>query len=775
MTPPHNLPRQLTSFVGRAREIADIKQRLNSTYLLTLTGAGGSGKTRLALQVAADVLDLYPHGVWQVEFAPIVDPGLVPQTVAAALGVREQPGAEVIETVAGHLRSKTTLLLLDNCEHLVKACARLTDALLRGCPNLRILATSREPLGVAGELAYRVPSLEMPPKQLPSLEVLAACESTRLFVERAILTQPGFALTSRNAPAVAQICTHLDGIPLAIELAAAWTRALAVEQIAARLDDLFGLLTSRGLTILPRHQTLKAAIDWSYELLSESERALLRRLSVFAGWWTLEAAEAVCGGDGVAAPAILELLTQLVDKSLVLVDTSAEEARYRLLQTTRAYARDRLAASGEAARTARRHRDWYVALAERAEPELRGPHQIAWLERLEKDLDNLRAALESCKAEERDTEVGLRLAAALREFWDVHDQFAEGRMWLERFVTPEPGTPPTLKTKALNGAGILAHRQGDYESVAALCGEALTLSQAHGDGREAARALHFLAHAAQGKGEYARGAALLERSVAAARGAGDKHELASALTCSGDAARSEGDYDRAARLIEEALALTDELGYLRVKAVSMHNLGQARQRQGHPEQAAALFWECLTLAGELGARRVAIHGIAGLGGTLAETDPERAATLLGAAEGLLTSADARFATLDRADFDASVAVARSRLLAAAFAAAWNRGWRMTFEEAIDQARQSLESPGQASGKPNAEAIRIDVQRLSARELEVATLVAQGLTNREIASRLVIAERTAEGHVQSILNKLGFNTRSQIAAWAVERGVRAAAR
>ncbi|HEV2460102.1 MAG TPA: hypothetical protein VGS80_17225, partial [Ktedonobacterales bacterium] len=375
----HNLPFELTSFVGRERELAELQALLLARRLLTLTGPGGTGKTRLALHLAADVVEAFTDGVWLVELAPLADPRLVPHTVAAVLGVREQPGRAMLDVLVDALRPKTLLLLLDNCEHLIATCAQLADTLLRAAPSLHILVSSREVLGIAGETVYRVPSLPLPapvqPRQPHALDALAQNDCVRLFAERAAAASPGFRLTAKNAPAIAQIGRRLDGIPLALELAAARTRVLPPEQIVARLDDRFRLLTGGSRTALPRHQTLLALIEWSYELLTEAERVLLRRLSVFAGGWSLEAAQAV-GGDGLgeAGEEVLETLAHLADKSLVDVEEAMEaaEGRYRLLETIRQYAHDKLLASGEAERVRHRHLEYFVRFAEQAEPHLRG-------------------------------------------------------------------------------------------------------------------------------------------------------------------------------------------------------------------------------------------------------------------------------------------------------------------------------------------------------------------------------------------------------------------
>jgi non-specific serine/threonine protein kinase len=391
----HNLPTQLTRFIGREGEIAEIKGLLGTTRLLTLIGSGGCGKTRLALQVAADSLEQFADGVWLAELAPLADPAFVPHSVAAALDVPEQPTRPMTETLANYLRTKKMLLLLDGCEHRHAACQSLTDHLLRASDTIRILATSREALGVEGESTYRVPSLLLRDvRQTLPVAQLAEYDVIRLFAERAALAQPGFTLSERNAPAIAQICQRLDGMPLAIEFAAARLRMLSVEQIAARLDDRFRLLTAGTRQTLPRQQTLRATMDWSYDLLSDPERAVLRRLSVFAGGWPFDTAEAVCAGGGIEAGDILDLLTQLVDKSLVIAETHGGEARYRLLETVRQYGDEKLRNAGEAAEVRRRHRDWFLALAEQAGSELRGPKRSIWLDRLETEHDNLRAAHE---------------------------------------------------------------------------------------------------------------------------------------------------------------------------------------------------------------------------------------------------------------------------------------------------------------------------------------------------------------------------------------------
>ena len=428
---PHNLPIQLTTFVGRGREIGEVRERLATARQLTLTGSGGVGKTRLALEVAAQLLEDFPHGVWLVDLSTLSDAALVPQAIAAPLNMQEEAGRPLTAALGDYLLSKKVLLILDNCEHLSEACAQLTESLLRRCPSIRVLATSRETLGMVGEAVYRVPSLSLPDlRRLPDFDGLIQYEAVRLFADRAALSQPEFALRPDNAAAVARICGHLDGIPLAIELAAARVKALSVEAIAARLGDRFRLLTG-GRTAVPRHQTLRAVMDWSYDLLPEPERALLRRLSVFAGGFALEAAAAVGMREDGDEIETVDVLARLVDKSLVTVDQHAADLRYRLLETVRQYGREKLLGAGEADEAQRRHRDYFLALAERAEPELHRASQTMWLDRLEIEHDNLRAALEWSLGLEGD-ETGLRLAAALAPYWHARGYLSEGREWLER-------------------------------------------------------------------------------------------------------------------------------------------------------------------------------------------------------------------------------------------------------------------------------------------------------------------------------------------------------
>jgi len=429
---PHNLPLQLTSFIGREKEMAAVQRLLNSHRLVTLTGSGGTGKSRLSLEVAAQCLEQYPNGVWLVELAPLADPDLIPKTVASALNLPEIPGKTVTQAVVDFLRPKHLLLILDNCEHLLDACTELADTLIHACPELTILASSREFLGVEGEAPYRVPPLSLPDaRNLPSSETLSGYDAVRLFIERARLASPEFDLQEANAAVVAQVVSRLDGIPLAIELAAVRLKLLGVEQLAERMNDTFRLLTGGSRSKLPRHQTLRACIDWSYNLLSEPERILLRRLSVFAGGWSLQAAEEVCAGGILLVEDILDLLSELLDKSLIHAETvTNSRKRYSMLETVRQYAHEKLVDEGETEEIRTAHLRFFVKFAETLEPKLRSREQIETLNRLEVELDNLRLALEW--GLNSNVQAELRLAAALKWFWSIHHHNSEGADWLER-------------------------------------------------------------------------------------------------------------------------------------------------------------------------------------------------------------------------------------------------------------------------------------------------------------------------------------------------------
>jgi predicted ATPase/DNA-binding SARP family transcriptional activator len=600
--PHHNLPLQLTSFIGREKEIDAVQHLLQSYRLVTLTGPGGTGKTRLAQQTAAGLVEQYADGVWLVELAPVSDPALVPTITAHALGLRELTSPQTVALLQEYLEQKQLLLLLDNCEHVIEACARLAETLLQTCPKLTFLASSREALGIAGEVSFRVPPLTFPEiGVLPPLETLAQSEAVRLFVERAATVSSGFALTPVNAPAILQICQRLDGIPLAIELAAARTRLLQVDEIAQRLDDRFRLLTGGSRAALPRYQTLRASIDWSYGLLSEQERALLQRLSVFAGGWALEAAEAVGCGDGIQSCDVLELLGMLVDKSLVQASSFAAGLnRYRMLETIRQYAHEKLVESGQAEAARDRHLQYYLDLAKEVEWKVRGPDMRRIMERLEAELDNLRQALAwSLEGKSRpgwDPEPGLRLATALQWFWQLSSRFDESVQWLELLLAGEaeqrgamPLTPERTKLRAealLLAAASAAYAHEDTKSNK-LIAESRELFQSLGaEGRVGYTKAQFW---------VPQPPLSLEEQIKVAkerleffRAEGDWYEMIESLIDLGDRTRACKEYDRAFQYYEEELALAKEKGDQPGIAHSIYALGLTAYGQGKREEGRAL-------------------------------------------------------------------------------------------------------------------------------------------------------------------------------------------
>jgi predicted ATPase/DNA-binding SARP family transcriptional activator/DNA-binding CsgD family transcriptional regulator len=799
--PSNNLPDALTSFVGREHETLEVKRRLSMTRLLTLAGTGGCGKTRLALEIARDLVETYPDGVWLAELAPLSKPDLAPQAVATALGVTEQAGRSLEDTLVDHLRSRDLLLVLDNCEHLVDGAARLAGALLGACPNLKVLATSREPLDVPGEAVWTVRPLSLPDADREAtVEDLMRCEAVRLFVDRARSRLPAFELTPENAASTASVCLRLDGIPLAIELATARMGALAIEQVAQRLDDSLGLLTGGARTVDHRQQTLRGTLEWSYELLSEPERKLFGRLSVFSGGFTLAAAESVCAGEEIERGMVLDLLSRLVDKSLVLVVHQGVEARYRLLETIRQYGSEKLEQSGEAPEIGRRHAGFFLGLAERAEPELNGVRQEAWLDRLETEHDNLRAALRwSLEGEELET--GLRLASALWQFCYTHGHYDDGREWLEGALVK--GGPPTiLRAKALTGAGILTFLQCEYERAGIMLEEGLAAYRDLGDKRGIAFALQSLGSIARERGHYDRAVALHEESLALQRGLGNEEGIARSLDglgfvawlrrdhqraetlCAealklyrgledaegvawslvnmGAAAQHRDDLGRAEELLNESLALSRRAGYKEGVAWSLNQLGLVEQRRGDHERATRLLHQSLEVHRDLGDRWRAASVLEGLVSSNRELGRrEQAARLLGGAEALREAIGAPLPPCERLDHDRNVSALRAATDEAAFPRARGEGRAMSPEQAIEYALGTEEPHPRGAFQRAPD--RLTDEMLTRREREVAALARRGLTNRQIATMLSISEHTAATHLHRILKKLGLRSRAQLSA------------
>ena len=639
-----SLPAPLTSFVGRAGAIAEVKGLLASTRLLSLVGTGGMGKTRLALRIAAGEEATAPGSAAVVELGPLSDPALVPHQVLSSLGLGEQAGHRPIETVAEALSARPMLLVLDNCEHVLDAAAETAGLLLRRCPDLRVLATSREPLNVAGETVWRVPALAVPEPvdegaAGPSLAELGGYESVRLFLDRAAAVRPDLDLDEDDAPALASLIRRLDGIPLALELAAGRMAVLSVGELAERLDDRFKLLAGGSRTSPERHRTLQAAVDWTYDSLSPQEATLFARLSVFAAAFTLEAAEAVTPGDGIGPGEVLALLSCLVDKSLVVAEHGHGATRYRLLETMRHYARERLAeipAAGAARRSA--HLRWVLGLARRAEPALRGPEQGRWLEVLEATLDDLRAALSwGLAGGAPEAAVALELAATLERFWEVRGRLSEGRRWLESLLRADTFSEPGVRASGLRSAAVLAQRQGDFEPARALHTESLDLSVQVGDARGVAAAVHGLGNLAALQGDFAAARPLYEQALALGRELGDENTVAAALTNLGTVAHNQAGFAEARALAEESLAVRRRMGDRHGIALVTGNLAYLAFQQGDFAAARRLYGESLELQRELGDRPGLANSLGNLGYlSLAEGDLAGAAALLGESLALAT-------------------------------------------------------------------------------------------------------------------------------------------
>jgi len=686
----HNLPVQTTSFVGRERETQEVQRLVRGTPLLTLMGAGGCGKTRLSLQAAGELADTFPDGVWLVELAPVSDPGLVPLVVASALKVREEAGLSLTATLVEHLRHKDMLLVLDNCEHLVGAAATLADELLRTCPRVRILATSREALRIPGETTWEVPLLTVPPgvpalsQAADPLQMLRQYEATRLFLDRASASSSTFQPSAGDAAAIAQICRRLDGIPLAIELAAPWVKALSVTQIAARLDDCFQLLTRGRRTDLPRQQTLRALIDWSYDLLDDEERALLRYLSIFAGGWSLDAAEAVCHlrVDELGPLDVLDLLYRLIEKSLVIASESRDGGTgYRLLETVRQYAREKLRNAGEEAPLAARHCEWFLDLAESASKQLPGPEPALWHARLDDNRENLRAALEGCPADELGAERSLRLIGALWRFWYERGHRSEWLGALERAMGRE-GVPDPVRIKALSGAGILAWAHGDYVNARRYHGECLEMRRRLGDHRGVANSLNNLGLVASSSGDRRTAREHLAESLAVYRELNDEPAIAGALNNLGGVSIALGEFAEAREFLDESKVLWARLNDPSGTASVLLNLGEVAFREGDLAASQRLLQESLELRLGIGEPRALLHGLHSISTlAIAQGEAELAARLMGAQRAGREALGMAMPGRQRLEGEANERSARELLGDDRFECLRDEGTRMTVSDA----------------------------------------------------------------------------------------------
>jgi predicted ATPase/class 3 adenylate cyclase len=689
---PNNLPQQVTSFVGRARDVDELASLLRKNRLVTVVGTGGLGKTRLSLQVAAGMLDDFPDGIWFVELAPLADPRLVAQAVATVLGVKEESGRSMSESLVRHCADRKLLLILDNCEHLLAACADLASQLLQGAPELRILASSRERLNVRGETTYSLAPLSVPDVATrASLETLVQSDAVRLFIERAAAAQPSFRVTEQNAGRVVEICSRLDGIPLAIELAAARTRAVSIDVIAARLDDRFRLLTGGDRAALPRQQTLRALIDWSYELLSNAERTVFRRLAVFAGGFTLDSAEAVTPNDAVDRGDVLDLLAHLVEKSLVMLDPNSE--RYGMLETVREYAVDRLGSAAEAREARNRHLRYYVALIEAAMPQFFGAEQGRWLARIDRERENLLAAHGWCAHADDGVELGLRLVA-MKFYWINRGLPGLGyRLGAEALARTRNDDRSVLRCRALFETGQMACYMGRYREGKAYLEESLAIARALGNTERIAGALQPLAMACLGEGDADAARRHLEEALDLVRATGDRHDLAAALNAMAQLHRTQNELDAAIPLYEQVLVLAREAGDRETTAIALLNLAMASIGHDAEDRVPAMLLEVLDIAADIGSKPAAqsvVEVSAGL--SASRGDFARAATLFGVAEANAARTGLHRDPADEAFLAPLMAQAREALGAERFSTAERAGRALGDAEALDEVRACLSDP-----------------------------------------------------------------------------------
>lgn len=695
---PNNLPQQLTSFIGREREISEITDLLKKTRLLSLSGSGGSGKTRLAMQAAAELLEQYADGVWLVELASVSvsDGALAAQTVAQALQISERSGQPMMQTLCESLKNKHLLLLLDNCEHLLAPCAAIASALLRTCPHIKIVATTREAIGIGGELTYRVPSLSSPdPKHVATSQSLSQYEAVRLFIERARFHKPEFTVTDQNAPALASVCQRLDGIPLAIELSAARVRSLSVEEINTRLNSRFRLLTGGDRSALPRHQTLRALIDWSYDLLNDTEKALLGRLSVFCGGWTMNAAEQVCAGDCVEPWQILDMLASLVDKSLVVSEEQSGSTRCRLLETVKQYAADRLVESGSSMQFRNRHRDYFLEFAEVAEPHLRGSDQVEWFHQLESEHDNLRAAQDWCletynisnHANEVALEAALRFCGALRWFWIIRGYLQEGaKRSIDAVELARAGHGSSRLADGLRAAGTCCMVMADYAASRRYYEEELTLRREAGDRNEQARALVNLGVWAREHHDYVQAALYFNEAVSLADVAEIPRTTGWALGGLGTIALLKGEVDEAKRLTERAIIMSRQFGLKDLEAEVLTISGLTELAQGDTDAAYARLAEALKLSSAL-QHRLLIPAVLTAFSRFHEAggDLPRSITLLAIAESFRARLGTQFPAYELIYVEAAISRLRLSTGEESFSAAWDKARLLTLERAVEYA------------------------------------------------------------------------------------------
>lgn len=757
-----SLPAEVTTYVGRASEILEAKRLLESASVVTLTGPGGVGKTRLALRVAAASRADFADGTLFVPLAELHQPGLLVSTIAELLRLGDRSARPALDLLVDALRGRSMLLVLDNCEHLVDACAQLVDTLVRTCPNLVVLATSRQSLGVAGERILPVPPLAIP-EPGESLAQLQNYDAVQLFVDRATAVVPSFRITEENAADVVQLCHQLDGLPLAIELAAVRLRALSVHQVTERLDRQFTLLTGAGRRVGPsRHETLRALIEWSYELCSEQERLLWDRLSVFAGSFSLDAAEAVCSGDGLERDRVLDVIDSLLDKSILLRDEQHGLVRYQMLETVRQYGVDRLRAADDLIRWQRRHRDWYLELTDRFAEEWVGPDQLLWIDRLRREHTNLRLALDFCARDPQEAVIGLKLAYNFKEYWILRGFNIESRIQMEKLLEVAPEDAPG-RANIMYFYAFVALVQGDMPAYESMISSAAEVAEATDDEHARAYVLHIRAYAALIGNEMATATDLFGQATKMLHELGDLGGELWARFNYGIATALNGELEQGRQILRESIDLYTARGEVFWRSWALWSLAATEYLQGDLQQARAACAEVLRQQQLVGDRAIIAFALTVTAGVAAHSGKDRrAARLFGAAATVWMSLGASpthykaFVAPIEKDTDAVT----GRLGWEKAAEEFSIGYAMSIDAAVAYALP--DEPAEA--RPAAASAD---KPLTKRELQTAELVAKGMTNREIAQTLVISQRTAETHVEHILNKLGFTNRAQIAAWVVD--------
>ncbi|MEE6164577.1 MULTISPECIES: protein kinase domain-containing protein [unclassified Mycolicibacterium] len=762
--PKGNLPAELTNFIGRRRAIAKIKRLLSTSRLVTLTGVGGAGKTRLSQRVAADLQRTFPDGVWFVELAELKDEALLAQTIASTLGLHNRSGRLPTPALVEYLSDRNLLLVLDNCEHLRDACAAIAEAVLHGAAGVRILATSRQALGLTGEHIFQIPTMSMPDEVRLPPEALGQYEAVTLFVDRATAVQPEFALTEDNAETISRICQRLDGIPLAIELTAVRLRALSPTEILHRLEDRFRLLTGGSPRVLPRHQTLRASLEWSHALCSEQERLLWARLSVFAGGFSLSAAEAICSSDELDEWDVLGVLETLVDKSIVIAEQVGDHQRYRLLDTIRQYGLERLRADDGEPAQRRRHRDYFAGLVEQAHTHWLGPDQALRLSALQHEHGNLRAALEFCFTDPDEAAAGLQMASALWFFWIATGLTSEGRRWLERGLALDK-RPTDIRARALWVAGYLSTLEENIVAARAMLDECAPLAAQLGDADAAAWAVQLDGMTKMSEGDLPGARRLLAEALDLHRATGSRLGILDTSFYLVGVTALLGDTETAMQVCTDAVELCDTLGERWLKSYMLWDRALVAWLHGDVAGAADSARDSLRRAREFSEQWVIAFCLEILAWAAGgEPVPARAARLLGAADRLWRRTGAPLFGIHHlvSVHEQQQQRVREALGSKAYDAEFGRGHQMHTDGAIRYALDERAPSPAATTSPRPDSA------LTRRENEVAALIAEGKTNKEIAAKLLIARRTVEAHIEHILGKLGFVSRTQIAVWVVEQ-------